>query len=232
MPFLVALLFGYFARHYEHAPAWRVQYAVGVVFAIAVGAAFLVLFVRRPRSRSRATRVRPAFVIGLAIVLVVVVGWPIQRVYFDRRYRALDLRQDPFSLPFNDRHDQRVALFRSADEYALYGSDLTNIVRRLDAPDEAPKPSALARRIESCRAWRTKLRDEQFDYVIVLTETFTPGPSPEPWVSMDAASSLVDRGPNYRVHHIVGALDPDECTRAARAEARDQPEASSNTPST
>jgi hypothetical protein len=233
VPFVLVLLFGYFARHYEHAPAWPVQHAAGLVLVLAATAAVLVLVVGpwppvRPRWRAR-----PLVIGAVAVGLVVAVGWPVQRVYFDGRYRTLRLRQDPFSFLFNDLRHQRVALFRSADEYALFGSDLTNIVRRVEAPAEAPATSARGRRVASCRAWREALRD--YDYVVLASNTMTPGPWPEPWVSTDPASTVVDRGDHHRVIRIAAALDPDGCERAAESTAADQPspgEPSSGTPST
>lgn len=216
VPFMVALLFGYFARHYEHAPAWPIRYAAGVGFAIALAAALLILVVRHPPSLSRLRPVQPALVVVLVVALLVLVGWPIQRAYFDGRYREAGRGLAPFSLAFNDRHHRRVALFGSAEEYVLLGADLTNVVRRPDPPRQSPKPTERARLVESCRAWRTALRADPFDYVVVVFGSFTATGTPEPWVSRDPASSVVDRSHNYRVIHLSGPVHPEQCPQAAQ----------------
>jgi hypothetical protein len=232
VPFLVGLLFGYVAPHYEQTTAWPVQYAFGIVLVVAAAAALLVLLVPAP-SPGREPRGRRAVLAPAAVVVAVVVvvaGYVVQDRFFEDRYRTVADAQGGYNLVFNHLHDQRVALFGTAVQYPLLGPDLSNVVRQVAQPEGAAIADARRDRAAACRAWRRALRRGRYGYVVLVTGTFLPGPNPEPWVTTDPASKIVARGHDYRVVRVAGALHPDECTLAARAQ--DAAAASSNVPST
>jgi hypothetical protein len=233
IPFLAVLLAGYVADHYEHAPAWPVDNAIGVVLVVAVAAAVVTfLAVGTPRRAPRLSRTTRVVVAAAAVVLVVAVGWPVQRAYFDDRYRTVDSPVEAYGRRFNDIEGRRVAIFGSAVQYLLAGNDLSNTVRRGEAPGwpEEAAPTQRAKQLERCRSWRAQLRDDRYDYIVLVNATFFFGPNPEPWVTSDPATEIVESTRDYRVVRVRGALDPDDCPRAVREVARDQE--GSGTPST
>jgi hypothetical protein len=121
-----------------------------------------------------------AFATGL-LILVASVGYPIQRHYFENRYRAtvappLDnpgfRAGDEWKLIqewAREEHGVRIGIVGTPaayGQYALYGSDLSNEVRYIGEP----RPHGGLGPIHSCRAWRHALAVGHFDIVIVTPE--------------------------------------------------------------
>jgi hypothetical protein len=232
--FLAALVAGYVADHYEHAPAWPLDNAFGIVLVLAAVAGILTfLALGASPARPRLTSTGRVVLVAGAVLVIVAIGWPVQRAYFDDRYRTVASPVDAYGPRFNDVSDRRVAIFGSAVQYLLAGHDLSNVVRQADAPawPERAAPTERAKQLERCRSWRTQLRDDAYDYIVLVNATFYFGPNPEPWVTSDPAADVVAATPDYRVVRVRGELDPGDCPRVVGATARDQA-GGSGTPST
>lgn len=229
-PFLVALLFGYFAAHYEHAPAWPVDHAAGLVLLLAALVGVASWFLPSPRPATWTPLARRT-VAAATVAATVLALFALQDAYFAGRYHHGGVDGQVYGAPFEHLHHQRVALFGTETQYELYGPDLTNVVRWVEQVSIRPGAGEPPR-VAACRAWRHAL--SRYDYVVLVTGTFLSGPSPEPWVTTDAASRTVARGPGVRVVHVAGHLHPDDCARAVRTHPADQTaiDSASGTPST
>jgi hypothetical protein len=179
--------------------AWPTDYlAQGILVALAGLALWLLL---------RGTTWRPVVAGGVAIVLAVVIFWPIQRHYEQRRYVATSLTQDLPDSFFRNVHDARVGVFGTFT-YPMFGLDLSNRVEQLEAPRTT---SAL----ERCRLTRAMLAGK-YDYIVITANLGFVGlavpPVSEQVFTGDPAATVVARDRVNQVLHITSALDPSLCT--------------------
>lgn len=172
-----------------------------------------------------ASRYRRTVLAGL-LAAVAIVGYAVQRHYFDGRYLAdaappLDnpgFRSTPqWSLIQTWARDQRglrigiVGAPAAYGQYVFAGADLSNEVRYLGEPGSHGSLTA----IKSCRRWRQRVNAGKFNALVITPED--PG-SPIParqiaWTESRVASLPALNALPAAVFVLVAPLDPRECSR-------------------
>lgn len=214
------------------APAYALLIAIAAIgsaewiqpqplLAIVIGALAVLVpiwLVTKPRSGGRRLAIA-----GL-VAVIAVAGYPVQRHYFDGRYRA-DLAP-PLDNPgfrasnqwqliqtwARDQRGARIGIVGTPaafGQYVFYGEDLSNEVRYLGEP----QPDGGLTQIESCRRWRERINDGHFNAVVITPED--PGsPFPPPqigWTDTDKAAVPVLRINPAGVFLLSGPLNPKAC---------------------
>jgi hypothetical protein len=156
-------------------------------------------------------------------LLVVAIGYPVQRDYLRDRF----LNADPkTSIPgmhldsayrwARDVEDARIGLAGTTAgflEYGFYGTDLSNRVRYLGI--EGPHGAFNA--IPTCAEFRAAVNAADLDYLVTapflnFIEPGEPVASPEvAWLHGEPAVTPVDRSGAVTVWKIHGRLDPAAC---------------------
>jgi hypothetical protein len=174
------------------------------------------------RSRGAA---RGAVIGGFAALalLVLAIGYPLQRHYLDDRFASgsevpgLDL--DSAYVWARGKSDTRIGLAGTTAgflQYGFYGTDLTNHVIYLGKKGSHGAFNA----IPTCAAFRTAVNAADLDYLITtpflnFIHTGNPVPSPEAvWLRGDKAATPIKRDGPTTIWRINGKLDPSKCGRA------------------
>lgn len=192
---------------WQHVPGQLI--AAAILIAIALVAAFA------------SHRVVAATAI-VAVLLVVVLGFPAQRDYFRHRYTFSPgvSSLSPVWAMFRTIHDKRVGIagtYGGFFAYPLYGIDDSDRVAYIG--DRGPHGSFTP--IQSCRAWRTAVNNAHLD-LLLTTPARDPWhphrlhPSPEGvWTQSDPAAQVLYRrtatGQPITLFAIHGRLDPAAC---------------------
>jgi hypothetical protein len=201
-----------------------------VVLVVAIPAALLFA---RQRGSAR------GLVIGACaalVLLVVAIGYPVQRHYLDARF-ANDGPEEEW-IPGMDLdsayrwargvEDARIGLAGTAAGFAgygFYGADLSNEVRYLGARG----PDGAFNAIASCSAFRAAVNAADLDYLVTspflnFLHPDDPVPSPEArWLRGEDAVAPVLRSGPVTVWRVEGQLDPAGCG-AANAPLREVPD--------
>jgi hypothetical protein len=165
--------------------------------------------VKRPRLAVRWIAVWAA--VGLALI-VIAVGYPIQRRYMEHRYADPSFTTPGLNAAFKWAQrvtDARIAT-TSTRQYPLYGRDLSNRVTYVG--EEEPHGGFTAP--AGCRQWRRLLDRGDYDYVVVTRDRVEPGKPPYPPASRWTESSgteVVMRIPPTTVFRVNAELDPSAC---------------------
>ncbi|HSS34045.1 MAG TPA: hypothetical protein VLL27_12265 [Solirubrobacterales bacterium] len=154
-----------------------------------------------------------AVMMGLVlVVIVVVVGYPVQRHYLKDRYADPSFTTPGLNAAFKWARgvsDARIAT-TSTRQYPLFGTDLSNHVQfigeeRPHGGFEAPK---------TCRRYRELVNEGDYDYVVASRDRIEPGKRPYPpaarWTK-GPRSTVVLRKPPTVVFKLNGSLDPSGC---------------------
>jgi hypothetical protein len=194
------------------------------LLAIAIGSVAVLVpiwLIAGPRTGAR----RLAVAALLAIVLAV--GYPAQRHYFDDRYRA-DLAPPLDNPGFRASNQWRLIQTWARDQrglrigivgtpaaygqYVFYGEDLSNEVRYLGEP----QPHGGLTQIETCRHWRDRIDSGHFDAIVITPEDpGSPFPSPQiGWTASDRAAVPVLRVNPAAVFLLAGPMNPAACPSA------------------
>jgi hypothetical protein len=147
-----------------------------------------------------------------ALVLIVAVGYPVQRHYLKSRY------SDPtFTAPGLDAafawasgvSGARIAT-TSTRQYPLFGTDLSNHVQYLGTE----RPHGGFEAPATCRQYRRLLDEGNYDYVVTTRDRLEPGKPPYPpstaW-TISPQAKIVLRKPPTTVFKLTGRLDPSGC---------------------
>jgi len=191
------------------APLWRERLAHMAVWQSFVADSATKLC----RGGSMGRRGRGAAVAALAVVLLVVaVGYPVQRYYLKHRYATPTFAAPGLNTAFKWARDvsgARIAT-TSTRQYPLFGTDLSNRVqfvgvKRPHGGFEAPK---------TCRQWRRLLDRGGYDYVVASRDRIEPGmpafPETARWTESPQAEVVLRRPPTV-VFKLNGPLDPSAC---------------------
>ncbi|MDX6600955.1 MAG: hypothetical protein QOF13_157 [Solirubrobacterales bacterium] len=152
---------------------------------------------------------------GVAFVLlVVVVGYPIQRHYLESRYADPSFTTPGLNAAFKWAQgitDARIAT-TSTRQYPLYGRDLSNEVDYVG--NEQPHGGFTVP--TTCRSWRRLLNEGDYDYVVASRDRIEPGkPSYLPsvaWTEGPSAAVVLHKPPTT-VLRLTGYLDSSSCPR-------------------
>ncbi len=163
---------------------------------------------------------------ALALV-VVAVGYPVQRHYLDQRFRnevaaeaIPGMGLDPAYRWARGVKDSRIGLVGTTAgfaRYGFYGTDLSNRVVYLGARG----PHGAFNAIPTCRAFRAAVNAADLDYLVTapflnFLDPGDPISSPETrWLRRERAVTpiLLPSGP-VNVWEVTGKLDPAACGRA------------------
>ncbi len=188
-----------------------------VVLAVLIPAALLAA---RGRGASRGI-VAGGFAV-LALV-VVAIGYPVQRHYLDERFRnevadesIPGMRLDSAYRWARGLEDARIGLAGTTAgfaQYGFYGTDLSNRVVYLGADG----PHGAFNAIPTCRAFRAAVNAADLDYLVTapFLNFLHPGdpiPSPEArWLRGERAVAPVLHSGPVTVWEVHGDLDPAAC---------------------
>jgi hypothetical protein len=194
-----------FARHHERIAAWPSREmgvaVVGGLLVVAITVLWRLFASHADRANDTAIRVSVAAIAGAAFVVLL---WPVQHGYLDRRYVGAGLPLDAAYGAFHDVHDAKVAVFGLYESYPMFGTDLSNAVWEPAGPTHGTPR-------ERCRAWRRLLDRGRYDYVVISNTAFSfHGPAAE-WVAADPAVETIVHRPNVGVYRIMRPLDPRGC---------------------
>jgi hypothetical protein len=214
---LVVLLVSDRADTAAHDPA-RLFALLLVVLAVLIPAALLLA---RGRGASRGI-VAGGFAV-LALV-VVAIGYPLQRHYLDQRFRNEVAAESIPGMHLDAAYrwargleDTRIGLAGTSAgfaQYGFYGTDLSNRVTYLG--EDGPHGAFNA--IPTCRAFRAAVNAADLDYLVTapFLNFLHPGDpitSPEArWLRGEPAVSPVLRSGPVTVWKVRGELDPAACS--------------------
>jgi len=190
---------------------------------------FVVLVVLLPALllylRSRGTGAAPlAGAAAALVVLLVAVGYPLQRHYLENRFANDGTAEEQIpGMHLNSAYrwargveDARIGLAGTTAGFAgygFYGTDLSNRVRYLG--EDGPHRAFNA--IPTCAAFRTAVDDADLDYLVTapflnFLHPGDPVTSPEArWLrGSDAVRPILRSGP-VTVWKVAGELSPDAC---------------------
>jgi hypothetical protein len=147
-----------------------------------------------------------------ALVLVVWVGYPVQRHYLEKRYADPSFTAPGLNVAFawaRDVSDARIAT-TSTRQYPLFGTDLSNPVQYLGTEQPHGGFEAAA----NCRQYLQLLEEGNYDYVVATRDRQEPGkPSYPPqaaWTKA-AGAKIVLKEPPTVVFKLNNSLRPSAC---------------------
>ncbi len=150
--------------------------------------------------------------LAAAVVLVIGVGYPIQRHYLQNRYADPSFTTPGLNAAFRwarDISDSRIAT-TSTRQYPLFGTDLSNTVEFVG--EERPHGGFTAP--TTCRRWRELVNAGDYDYVIATYDRLEPGkPSYPPeatWTRGPGATVVFRKSPTV-IYELKEPLDPSAC---------------------
>jgi hypothetical protein len=165
----------------------------------------------RTRFGLPARRLTPGLA-AIGLLLVVAIGYPVQRHYLQSRYSDPTFTTPGLDAAFawaDDISDARIAT-TSTRQYPLFGTDLSNDVQFVGIETahggfEAPT---------TCRTWRTELNRGHYDFVVTTRDRLEPGKPPYPkqahWTEGPQAKPILRKPPTV-VFRLSGELDPSAC---------------------
>ncbi|MGE5407606.1 MAG: hypothetical protein ACM3NV_03245 [Syntrophothermus sp.] len=149
---------------------------------------------------------------GLALLLAIAVGYPVQRHYLRDRYANPTFSSPGLDAAFKWARDisgARIAT-TSTRQYPLFGTDLSNRVQFVGVE----RPHGGFEAPATCRAWREALDAGGYDYVVASRDRIEPGKPPYPptarWTESPQAEVVLRKPPTV-VFKLSGPLDPSAC---------------------
>lgn len=165
---------------------------------------------RRPGAPPHATRGPAA--LGAVLVLVIAIGYPVQRHYLENRYANPTFATPGLNAAFkwaDAISDARIAT-TSTRQYPLYGTDLSNHVQYIG--EEQPNGGFTAP--ANCKQWRHLLNAGHYDYVVTSRDRIEPSkptyPASTRWTEGLGAEEILRKSPTV-VFKLKGPLDPASC---------------------
>lgn len=150
--------------------------------------------------------------IALALVLMALVGYPVQRHYLESRYSNPTFTTPGLNATFKWARgisDSRIAT-TSTRQYPLFGTDLSNHVDFIgvERPHGGFEPPI------ACPAWRRELNAGDYDYVVASRDRLESGEPPYPrqarWTEGRMARVILRKPPTV-IFQLEGRLDPSAC---------------------
>ncbi len=191
------------------------------------GLAFLVVVVPAGLLLARARGASRGIVVGgfaALALLVVAIGYPVQRHYLEHRFlndvpaeeRIPGANLDSAYTWARDVGNARIGLAGTTAgflQYGLYGTDLSNRVVYLGEKG----PHGAYNAIPTCAAFRAAANAADLDYLVTtpflnFIDPSTPIPSPEAkWLRNDPAIKPINRSGPVTVWKLEGKLNPEAC---------------------
>ena len=176
--------------------------------------------VRRSLGPHRGTKVRRTLGFGVGwgvglgafVMLVVALGYPVQRHYLESRYKDPTFTAPGLNAAFawsRDISGARIAT-TSTRQYPLFGTDLTNQVQYLGTEQPHGGFEAPA----TCKEFLQLLADGNYDYVVTTRDRVEPNKPPYPpsvkWTEEAGGTPILKEPPSV-VFKLTKPLDPSAC---------------------
>jgi hypothetical protein len=162
--------------------------------------------------RSGKGGVRTLAVAGALLVLVIAVGYPVQRHYLESRYKDPTFTAPGLNAAFawsRDISGARIAT-TSTRQYPLFGTDLTNQVQYLGTE----QPHGGFESPSNCRSYLRLLEAGDYDYVVATRDRIEAGKPPYPpsarWTEEAGAKPILRKPPTV-VFELNQPPDPSAC---------------------
>jgi hypothetical protein len=146
------------------------------------------------------------------MLLVALIGYPVQRHYLQSRYSNPSFTTPGLNAAFKwatTISNARIAT-TSTRQYPLFGTDLSN---RVDFIGEE-RPHGGFEAPTTCQAWRRALNEGHYDYVVASRDRIEPGKPPYPsqatWTEGPGAKVIL-RIPPTVVFQLRTPPDPSTC---------------------
>jgi hypothetical protein len=153
-----------------------------------------------------------AGIVAAAVLLAVLVGYPVQRHYLQSRYRDPTFTTPGLDAAFkwaDGLSGERIAT-TSTRQYPLFGTDLSNRVAYLGVE----RPHGGFEEAGNCRQFRRLVNEGGYDYVVATRDRIEAGkpafPEQAKWTEGPHAEVVLKRKPT-EVFRITGELDPETC---------------------
>ncbi|HTT93833.1 MAG TPA: hypothetical protein VMF55_04125 [Solirubrobacterales bacterium] len=166
----------------------------------------------RPDRQDRLPRGWVAGIVAGAVLVAIVVGYPVARHYLRDRYRDPSFTTPGLDAAFawaRDIDGARIAT-TSTRLYPLFGTDLSNRVAYLGVH----RPHGGFEEAPNCRVFRRLVNEGDYDYVVATRDRIEPGkPAFAPqakWIEGPDAEVVLKKRPTV-VFRITGTLDPNAC---------------------
>jgi hypothetical protein len=151
-------------------------------------------------------------IVAGAVVLGVLVGYPVERHYLQNRYRDPSFTTPGLDAAFawaQNVSDSRIAT-TSTRQYPLFGTDLSNHVAYVGIK----RPHGGFEAAQNCRQFRRLIDEGDYDYVVASRDRIEPGkpafPPQAEWTEGPNAEVVLKKQPTV-VFRITGPLDPKTC---------------------
>jgi hypothetical protein len=153
-----------------------------------------------------------AGIVAAAVLVAVVVGYPVQRHYLENRYRDPSFTTPGLDAAFawaDDLSGARIAT-TSTRQYPLFGTDLSNRVAYLGID----RPHGGFEEARNCAQFRRLIDEGDYDYVVATRDRIEAGkpafPEQAKWIEGPNAEVVLKKKPTI-VFRITGKLDPKTC---------------------
>jgi hypothetical protein len=153
-----------------------------------------------------------AGIFAAAVLVAVVVGYPVERHYLQNRYRDPSFTTPGLDAAFawaDDLSDARIAT-TSTRQYPLFGTDLSNRVAYVGVE----RPHGGFEEAQTCRQFRRLINEGDYDYVVATRDRIEAGkpayPEQAAWTAGPNAEVVLKKKPTV-VFRIKGKLDPKTC---------------------
>jgi hypothetical protein len=167
---------------------------------------------RRSVEEERLPRRWVAGIVAAAVVLAVLVGYPVERHYLQNRYRDPTFTAPGLDAAFawaRDISGARIAT-TSTRQYPLFGTDLSNQVAYVGVE----RPHGGFEAAQNCRQFRKLINAGNYDYVVATRDRIEAGkpayPPQAKWTAGPNAQVVLKKAPTV-VFRITGPLDPNTC---------------------
>jgi hypothetical protein len=154
----------------------------------------------------------PRALLALTLLLIIAIGYPIQRHYLESRYKDPTFTAPGLNAAFawsRDISDARIAT-TSTRQYPLYGTDLSNDVQYLGIH----RPHGGFEAPTTCHQYLQLLNEGHYDYAIATKDRLEPGKPPYPplakWLDHAGAQPILRKPPTV-VFKLPKTLSPSAC---------------------
>jgi hypothetical protein len=167
---------------------------------------------RRTVDEDRLPRRWVAGIVAAAVLVAVLVGYPVERHYLKNRYRDPSFTTPGLDAAFAWARDVSGARIgtTSTRQYPLFGTDLSNEVAYIGVE----RPHGGFEEARSCPQFRRLVNAGHYDYVVASRDRIEPGKPAYPrqvaWTAGPNAEVVLRKKPTV-VFRITGPLDPGTC---------------------